>query len=296
MSQGWLEVQRVPESPFLAAGAAYEGARVVLIGAPMDATISFRPGTRFGPARIRAVSEGLESYSPILERDLRELAVHDAGSLLLPPGSVQESLVRIEKAVAALLDDGRWPFVLGGEHLITLGAVRAAARRHPDLAVIQLDAHADLREDYLGQELSHATVMRRVIELLGPERVYQAGIRSGDRDEMAWARDHSRLLPADAPSAIAALGRLKETLGDRAVYVTIDLDVVDPAFAPGVGTPEPGGWTGAELLQAVRALQGLNVVGCDLVELSPPHDGAGEAAAFLAAKVVREALLALPPE
>ncbi|MFO7253905.1 agmatinase [Limnochorda sp.] len=292
MSRRWLAIERVPESPFLEARASYEEAGPVLLGLPLDATVSFRPGTRFGPARIRAVSEGLESYSPVLDRDLTDVALHDGGSLLLPYAQVETALDRIEEAVSVLVEEGRWPFLLGGEHLVTLGVLRALAQHYPDLVVIQLDAHADQRDVYLGERLSHATVMRRAGELLGPERIYQVGIRSGDREEMAWARAHSRLLPADPGEALAALAALPRELGDRPVYVTIDLDVVDPGLAPGVGTPEPGGWTGSQLLAAIYTLQPLNVVGCDLVELSPPHDGPGEAAAFLAAKVVREALLA----
>ncbi|BAS28975.1 agmatinase [Limnochorda pilosa] len=288
-------MERVPDSPFLRARASYDEAGPVLLGVPMDVTISFRPGARFGPARIRAVSEGLETYSPSLERDLEDLAFHDAGSLLLPFGRVEEALALIEDAVGALLDDGHWPFLLGGEHLLTLGAVQAAAQRYPEMAVLQFDAHADQRDTYLGQKLSHATVMRRAGEVLGPERIHQVGIRSGEREEMAWARSRSRLLPSDPAAALPALRALKAELGTRPVYVTVDLDVVDPGFAPGLGTPEPGGWSGADLLAAVRSLAGLNVVGCDLVELSPPYDGPGEASAFLAAKVVREALLALPP-
>lgn len=296
MSRRWLEIERVPEVPFLEATASYQEAGPVLLGLPLDATVSFRPGTRFGPARIRAVSEGLESYSPVLDRDLTELALHDAGSLALPWAQVEMALDRIEAAVETLVEDGHWPFLLGGEHLVTLGVLRALARRYPDLVVVQLDAHADQRDVYMGEPLSHATVMRRAGELLGAGRIYQAGIRSGEREEMAWARTHGRLLPADAAAALAALRQLPQELGDRPVYVTMDLDVVDPGMAPGVGTPEPGGWTGSELLAAVYALRGLNVVGCDLVELSPPNDGPGEVAAFLAAKVVREALLAWAPQ
>ncbi|HEY8530710.1 MAG TPA: agmatinase [Limnochorda sp.] len=296
MSSRWLDIERVLEKPFLEATASYEEAGPVLLGLPLDSTVSFRPGTRFGPARIRAVSEGLETYSPVLDRDLVDLPLHDAGSLLLPFGRVEEALDQIEAAVATIVDDGRWPFLLGGEHLVTLGVLRALARRYPDLAVIQFDAHADQRDAYMGEVLSHATVMRRAGELLGPDRIYQVGIRSGDRQEMAWARAHGRLLPAEPAAALAALREVREELGNRPVYVTIDLDVVDPGLAPGVGTPEPGGWTGNELLAGVYALQGLNVVGCDLVELSPPNDGPGEVAAFLAAKVVREALLAWAPK
>ena len=168
MSRRWLAIERVPESPFLEARASYEEAGPVLLGLPLDATVSFRPGTRFGPARIRAVSEGLESYSPVLDRDLTDVALHDGGSLLLPYAQVETALDRIEEAVSVLVEEGRWPFLLGGEHLVTLGVLRALAQHYPDLVVIQLDAHADQRDVYLGERLSHATVMRRAGELLGP--------------------------------------------------------------------------------------------------------------------------------
>ncbi|MGQ9498409.1 MAG: agmatinase [Desulfotomaculales bacterium] len=279
----------VREQDFMAARPSYEDARAVVVGAPLDATGSFRPGTRGGPAAIRAMSYCLEEYSIDLDRDLRAVPFHDLGDVSLPPGDVEEGLRRIEAVVTRVLDDGKTPVILGGEHLVTLPAVRAAARRYPSLAVVQLDAHADLRADYLGVALSHATVMRRLGDFLGRGNLYQFGIRSADGEEMEVARESGafythRVLPG-LESAVAALK-------DRPVYVTLDVDVVDPAFAPGVGTPEPAGVLPQEILEAVRLLGNLQIAGWDVVEVNPAYDPAG-ITALLAAKIVREALLTI---
>ncbi|AZK60539.1 agmatinase [Candidatus Desulforudis audaxviator] len=279
----------VKEQDFLAARSSYEEARAVIVGAPLDATVSFRPGTRGGPAAVRAMSYCLEEYSLDLKRDLRELAFHDLGDVLLPPGEVAVSLERIETVIARLFHDGKTPFLLGGEHLVTLPAVRAAAARRPGLAVIQLDAHADLRDEYLGVAFSHATVMRRIGDFLGRQNLFQFGIRSADAPELEAARESGafythRVLPGLVETVSA--------LRDRPVYVSLDIDVVDPAFAPGVGTPEPAGITSQELLDALRLLRGLRVVGWDVVEVNPAADPAG-ITALLAARIVRDALLGM---
>jgi agmatinase len=272
---------------FMGACDDYRAADVVLLGAPMDFTVSFRPGTRSGPRRIREVSEGIEEYSPYLDRDLAGYCYYDAGDVVMPFGHVQESLQRLEKAVAVLLADGKFPLVLGGEHLVSLAPVRQAAARHPGLAVLHFDAHADLRGDYLGERLSHATVMRRVTELVGARNVYQFGIRSGTGEEFAFGRENTRFYPFEV---LAPLREVVPQLQGRPVYVTLDIDVVDPAFAPGTGTPEPGGCSAAEIVQALHLLQGLNVVGMDLVEVCPVYDQS-DRTALLAAKLVREAVL-----
>ncbi len=238
---------------------------------------------------MRDASQGLEDYSPQLDRELGACAFYDAGDLLLPLGNLTASLGRIEQACRLIAGDGKLPFLLGGEHLITLPAVQALNDLYAGLAVLQFDAHADLRQDYLGEPLSHATVLRRICEVVGGNSVYQFGIRSGTRDEFAYGRAHTNFHPFKAASALEAnLPSLRE----RPVYVTLDVDLLDPAYAPGTGAPEPGGIEPAEIFDIVAMLQELRVVGCDVVELAPPYDSSGITAA-LVAKIVREGLLAL---
>lgn len=272
---------------FMASAGQAEGAYAVLMGAPMDWTVSFRPGARFGPAAIRAVSDGVEEYSLYRDRSLDEIAFYDAGDLDLPFGNARRSLAVIEAAAEDLLAGGHFPFFLGGEHLISLAPIKAAFRRHPDLVVIHLDAHADLRPEYAGEAESHASVMRRVLESCPGITLHQLGIRSGTADEFSLARQKTNLVPFEV---VEPLRRLRPQLEGRPVYLTLDIDVVDPAFAPGTGTPEPGGITSRELLAAIQLLDGLNLVGCDLVEVCPPYDQTGRTA-VLAALVVRELLL-----
>lgn len=275
---------------FLGAGDNPDAA-VVLMGAALDVTTSFRPGTRFGPARIRAVSDGLEEYSPIQERELGDVPFFDAGDIDFGPGNAASALDAIEAAVADAVGRGRLPVVLGGEHLLTLGTVRGVLRHVPDVAVIQFDAHADLRDDYLGETLSHATVMRRVAELVGPERVYQLGIRSGTRDEFQYGYAHTKFYPLPLGGPVSDVAeQVADMIGDDPVYITVDIDVIDPGFAPGTGTPEPGGVSPGELLRALYTLQRLRVVGIDFVEVCPSEDPA-DITSLLAAKLVREAII-----
>ena len=265
----------------------FERSEVVLIGAPMEVTVSFRPGTRKGPEQIRLVSPGLEEYSLDLNRDLADCCYYDAGDVVLPPGTLQESLRRIGAVTAKVLSSSKFPLVIGGEHLVSLAVIKEVARVYPELAVIQLDAHADLREDYLGERYSHATVMRRVADLVGGENIYQLGIRSGTREEIEFGRKHTNLFLNEL---IQPLQEIIPLLKGRPVYVTLDIDVVDPAYAPGTGAAEPCGCTSREIIRALHLLGGINVVGFDLVEVSPVYDFS-ERTALLAAKLVREAIL-----
>ena len=283
------ELERLCERAgfFLAAGADYGTSNLVIIGAPMDITVSFRPGSRGGPQAIRGASPGLEEYSLYARQDLREASFYDAGDLLLPFGNVTRSLELVKEAVALLLEAGKFPLLLGGEHLVSLGALRAVAQKFPGLAVIHFDAHADLRTDYLGEAYSHASVMYRAHRELGVD-LFQFGIRSGTAEELAYAKQHTHFYPFHV---LEPLREAEKLLRGRPVYVTLDIDVVDPAFAPGTGTPEPGGISSAELLAALPLLARLNVVAFDLVEVAPLYDPAG-ITAMLAAKVVRETVLA----
>lgn len=273
---------------FLGCDADWEEARVVLYGAPYDSTTSFRPGTRFGSRAIRAESYGLELYSPYQDAELRG-RVLDSGDLELPFGDPAPALAMIEARAAEILQGGKVPFLLGGEHLVTLGAVRAAAKVHKGLHILHFDAHADLRADYLGSPLSHACVLRRCHELVGDHRIYQFGIRSGDKAEFDWGKGHVFTHKFD----LEGLGEALDALQGKPVYLTVDLDVLDPSVFPGTGTPEPGGVSFDALRRAVTdACRRLNIVAADVNELSPHYDPSGISTAA-ACKIVREMLIAL---
>lgn len=274
---------------FIASKQNYEQARAVIYGMPMDFTVSFRPGSRFGPARIREVSIGLEEYSPYLDKSLDEISYFDAGDLLLPFGNVARSLELIENYTDGLFRDGKFPLGLGGEHLVTWPVVKAAARAYPNLALIHIDAHADLREQYEGEQLSHSTPVRKIAELIGGNNVYQFGIRSGDKEEFNYAKAHTHLYPFDV---LEPLKQVLPELSGRPVYVTIDIDVLDPACAPGTGTAEAGGITSKELLAAIHAIarSDIKVIGADIVEVAPVYDPT-EQTQIVASKLVREILL-----
>ena len=274
---------------FIGANSGYAEAEVVLFGAPYDSTTSFRPGTRFGPAAMRSESFGIETYSPYQDRDLEDIRVHDAGDLELPFGAPDRALDMIEEKAAAILADGKVPFLLGGEHLVTLGSVRAAAKRFPDLRILHFDAHADLREDYLGVTLSHACVIRRCHDLLGDGHIWQFGIRSGTREEFAFMKAGHVVTE---PFTLETLPQVSFSEGTP-VYLTVDMDVLDPSEFPGTGTQEAGGVRFGELLAALRdVLTRFRVVALDNVELSPPLDPTGRSTA-LACKLLREELLSI---
>ena len=275
---------------FLGCDAEYDEARVVLFGAPFDSITSFRPGTRFAGPAIRGDSWGLETYSPYQDRDLTDCHIFDSGDLELAIGDSEKVLAVIEERAETILKDDKLPFLIGGEHLVTLGSIRAAARKYPDLHIIHLDAHTDLREDYLGVRLSHACVIRRCWEILGNGRIHQFGIRSGEKDEFEWSKSgHTSLHPFD----LEGLEETVESLKGKPVYFTLDLDVLDPSVFPGTGTPEPGGIDYMTLQRAVIAVcQIVCLVGCDVNELCPPYDASGVSTA-VACKIIREMLLAI---
>lgn len=273
---------------FIDCESSFEDARAVIFGAPFDGTTSFRPGTRFGPAAIRGESDGIETYSPYQNRDLEDINVFDSGDLYFPFGNPSAVLEMIEARTQEILDADKMPVMLGGEHLVTLGAVRAMVKKYPNLHIIHFDAHADLRDDYLGETLSHASVLRRSWELVGDGRIHQFGIRSGERAEFEFAFEHTDFHPfnvKDVLDVVLGLG------SEVPVYVTVDLDVLDPSLFSGTGTPEAGGIFFPDLEEALLALEALNVVGFDINELSPHYDASGVSTA-VACKVLREMLLA----
>lgn len=273
---------------FMGCESSFEEADTVLFGAPFDSTTSYRPGTRFGCSTIRHESFGIESYSPYQDKDLFDSKVMDSGDIELPFGCTEEALNQIEERAADILAAGKRPFMLGGEHLVTLGAFRAAAKKYPDICIIHFDAHADLREDYLGNKLSHACVLRRCWEIIGDGRIFQFGIRSGDREEFSWGKDHVNTCRFNFDT----LKETVEKLGDKPVYFTVDLDVLDPSVFPGTGTPEPGGVSFEELRRSAQLVcEKANVVACDVNELSPHYDHSGISTAA-ACKTVREMLFA----
>ena len=275
---------------FIGCDCDYARAETVLFGAPFDSTTSFRPGARFGSAAMRHESFGLETYSPYQDRDLLDRRVFDSGDLELCFGSAESALADIEARTEEILSDGKRPVLLGGEHLVTLGALRAVVRRHPGLHILHFDAHADLRDDYLGAQLSHACVMRRAHDLLGDGRIHQFCIRSGDREEFRFAKAHTDLHPFSFDGLEAVTQAL--AAAKTPVYFTIDLDCLDPSAFPGTGTPEAGGVRFTELLQAILLVARCNVVAADVNELAPMLDPSGVSTAT-ACKVLRELLLAL---
>lgn len=275
---------------FIGCESSFEEASVVLYGAPFDSTTSFRPGARFGPSAMRHESFGLETYSPYQDKDLMDISVFDSGDLELCFGSSEMALLDIEKRANEILHAGKFPLLLGGEHLVTLAAVRAVFHKYPDLHIIHFDAHADLRDDYLGAKLSHACVLRRCHELLGDNRIHQFCIRSGEREEFQFAAQHTDFHPFSFDGLQETVRELNEK--QVPVYFTIDLDCLDPSVFPGTGTPEAGGVSFLELLDAIRTVSQANVVGADVNELAPMLDASGVSTAA-ACKVLRELLLAI---
>ncbi|MCL2815046.1 MAG: agmatinase [Oscillospiraceae bacterium] len=271
---------------FIGCGSGYRESSTVIFGAPFDGTASYRPGARFAPAAVRGESYSIESYSPYQGKDLADEKIFDAGDLELCFGNTERALGQIEAFAGKILSDGKIFAMIGGEHLVTLGAVRAAAAKYPELCLVHFDAHADMRDDYMGEKLSHATVMRRCHEVLGEGRIFQFGIRSGERGEFEFSERHQFI----EKFGFSGLESAMAGIADRPVYFTLDLDVLDPADFPGTGTPEAGGARFGELLEAVFEVSKSNVVGFDMTELSPPLDPSGRSVC-LACKLLREILL-----
>ena len=274
---------------FFGCDVRYEDADIVLFGAPFDSTTSFRPGSRFACKAMRGDSYGLENYSPYQDRDLADSRIMDAGDLELCIGDSRRALDQIRDFVEPVTADGKIPFMIGGEHLVTLGSFEAVLKKHPDICLVHLDAHADLREEYLGATLSHASVIRRCWDLIGDGRIWQFGVRSGEKREFEWAKNHTRLQKFH----LGGLENCAEEIAGRPVYLTLDLDILDPSVFPGTGTPEPGGISFSELMRAtVELVSSLRVVACDMDELSPVYDQSGASTAA-ACKMLREMLLAV---
>lgn len=273
---------------FIGCDSSYKECQIALFGAPFDGTSSFRSGSRFGSSAIRSDSVAIETYSPYLDKSLDEKRIFDGGDLELPFGNSKKALAIIESYTEKLLCDEKKPVMLGGEHLVSLGAVRAIIKKYPRLRVVHFDAHTDLREEYLGEKLSHATVMKRIWELVGDGKIFQFGIRSGEKAEFEWAKSHTILNKFNFNGLEDAV----TTIGSNPVYFSIDLDILDTSCFCGTGTPEAGGVSFVELMAAITKVTKLNIVGCDLNELAPQYDQSGASTA-VACKTLRELLLQL---
>lgn len=284
-----LSTMKLPfiEKTFISSKATFEASRIAILGCPYDGSSTFRPGARFGPSSIRRSSWGIETYSPYFKKDLEELSIHDMGDLELPLGEKEASLDLIKKALREILNSKKYPILLGGDHLITLPVVEEIYKIYPELHLIQIDAHMDLRDNYLGETLSHSTVMRRIIELIGNNRLSQFGIRSGTKEEFELAKHIGSFKYQTSLELKKLIKRLKE----KPVYISLDLDAFDPSIIPGVGTPEPGGLTFQQFLSLIKDLQSLNVIGFDIVELAPDYDQT-QTSPITASVILREMILA----
>lgn len=274
---------------FIGCDSDFNDARMVIFGAPFDSTTSFRPGTRFAADYIRMDSFGLETYSPYMDKDLADYQLTDIGNLDLPFGNAEKALELIQETASEVLNADKIPFLIGGEHLVSLGAIRAAYKKHPNLKLIHFDAHTDLREHYMGEPLSHAAVIRRAWDFMGDGTIYQFCIRSGEKWEFEWAKSHTHL----EKFSYDTLKEIVRGLGtDDPIYVTIDLDVFDPSIFSGTGTPEPGGIFFKDMIEILKTLAPLNIIAADVVELSPHYDQTGVSTAT-ACKVIRELMLTI---
>ena len=280
----------IMEQTFISAKASFAEAKAVILGCPYDGSATFRPGARFGPSAIRKASWGIETYSPYQESDLTQIKIHDMGDLELPLGEKKTSLRLIQEGARRILSAKKFPILLGGDHLITLPIIEEVHRVYPDVHVFHIDAHTDLRDEYLGETLNHSTVMRRVVDRLGEGRLSQLGVRSGTEEEFKSARKMKSILSSDQGS----LRRMVKQLHNRPVYVTVDLDVMDPGLLPGVGTPEPGGFTFREFISLFKDLQTLRVIGFDITELTPDYDPT-QISSVTASVILREMILAFCP-
>ncbi len=275
------------ETTYISASAPFEKSKGVILGCPYDGSASFRPGARFGPSAIRRASWGIETFSPYFQRDLSQCSIHDMGDLELPLGEKKISLGLIRNGLGKILSEKKFPILLGGDHLITLPTIEEILAIYPRLHLLQIDAHTDLREDYLGEPLSHSTVMRKVVDHLGEGRLFQIGIRSGTEEEFKLAKKMKSVVSLNPDSLSSMMKRLR----NQPVYITLDLDVIDPSLLPGVGTPEPGGLTFQEFVFLLKKLQALHVIGFDIVELTPDYDPT-QVSSVTASVILREMILA----
>ena len=268
---------------WMAQNPDYETSDIIMLGLPFDGTVSYRTGSRFAPEQIRLASWGLEEYSPLFDKELSDVNFHDAGDLEFPLGNTYKTLEQIETNIREIYKDGKRVFGIGGEHLVTLPEVKAVSEFYKDLAVVHFDAHTDLREEYLGEKMSHSAVIRHISKFVKPQNIKQIGIRSGMKEEWDFMRLNNTLCHKYSDI---------DALKDKPVFVTVDLDCLDTSIMPGTGTPEAGGMTFNELTGWFKYLKDFNIVGADVVELAPDYDASGASTA-VATKVIRELLMAM---
>ena len=268
---------------WMAQNPDYDSSDIVMLGLPFDGTVSYRSGSRFAPEQIRLASWGLEEYSPIFNKELADVNFHDVGDLEFPLGNTYKSLELIKQNVEDIYKDGKKVFGIGGEHLVTLPEIQAVSKYIDNLAIVHFDAHTDLREEYLGEEMSHSAVIRHCSKIVGADNIKQIGIRSGMKAEWEFMKNHNTLCHKFSDI---------DCLKDKNIFVTVDLDCLDTSIMPGTGTPEAGGMTFKELNEWFYYLKDFNIVGADVVELAPDYDSSGASTA-VATKVIRELLMAI---
>ncbi len=270
-------------SNFLAASKDKNNSKIALLGIPFDNTSTFRNGSQFAPDLIRLYSDSIETYSPYQNYDLNDVSFYDYGNIKVFSGDTKASLKNIETQIGKLLKKDKLPISIGGEHLITLSVIKALKKKYNKITLIQFDAHTDLRDDYEGVKLSHATVMKRIMELTEINLI-QIGIRSGTREEFNMAKKNGLLYN------ITDIDKINRIIKNTNVYITIDLDVFDPAYMPGVGNPEAGGINFPDFINFLLYLKINNLIGIDVVELIPHIDTTYHSTIF-AAKLIRELLI-----
>ncbi len=268
---------------WMAQNSDYDSSDIVMLGLPFDGTVSYRSGSRFAPEQIRLASWGLEEYSPVFDKELEDVNFHDAGDLEFPLGNTYKSLEQIRENVEDIYKDGKRVFGIGGEHLVTLPEVQAVSKYIDNLAIVHFDAHTDLREEYLGEEMSHSSVIWHCSKIVGVDNIKQIGIRSGMKEEWEFMKKHNTLCHQFSDI---------DCLKDKNIFVTVDLDCLDTSIMPGTGTPEAGGMTFKELNEWFYYLKDFNIVGADVVELAPDYDSSGASTA-VATKAIRELLMAM---
>ncbi len=273
---------------FLCSLSSMKKSRTILVGVPFDGTSTFRPGSRFAPNAIREASFGIESYSPYQEKDLKEIKFFDIGDIPLSYSDFFLNSKIIESFMYKLIIKGKKTLCLGGEHLISYPIVKAYKRKYDELAVIHIDAHSDLSDTFRGEKYSHATVMRRIAEIVNFENLYQLGVRSMVKEDKLLPFRESKMCLFDLSKAEDYLSEI----GKKPIYLSIDLDVLDPSVLPGTGTPEPAGIPFKEILRLIKLIKNHRVVGADIVELSPHYDPSG-ISSVTAATITRELLIAI---